>query len=110
MSDVQRFVKVEYVGGPWDGKTEVREYPLQMDRVHVPLLGPVPSIKPEVVEMGPTFRVGEYHRDWTGRVEEMFDVVALTSLQMKSAVVGSQELQAYAVERKRPIIFNWEGE
>jgi len=111
MNDVRRFVKIEFVGGPWDGKEEVRDYPLDGDRVCVPLLQPTAAFDaPAELSAEPAFRVGEYRRDWTGRFEEMFDVHAISLQLLASSRLHPSQMAAYSLERKRPIVFKWEGE
>jgi len=112
MNDVRRFVKIEFVGGPWDGREDVRDYPLDGDRVCVPLPQPATAATaaPAEPSAAPAFRVGEYRRDWTGRFEEMFDVHAIGLLLLASSRLHPRQMAAYSLARKRPIVFKWEGE
>jgi hypothetical protein len=103
------FVKVEYVGGPWDGKLDVRDWPLDDDRVRVPLPNMGASItEPPYDASG--FRVGEYRCDRSPHLEEMFDIQHIADILVARSRLPVREMAAIALERKRPVIFKWEGE
>jgi len=105
---LHRFVKIEYVGGPWDGRTDVREFPPD-PVVRVPL----PSMWETITEPpyhATGFRVGEYRIDRSPRLEELFDIARIEDVLVRFSRLPVLQMAAIQLRRKRPVIFQWVGE